>query len=62
MPFSGEICSELGAYKSVCCGTEVVVAAGTKFPICPNHTEWPAEWRMLPDWRPKKKTASAKKK
>ena len=46
MPLNGEINSEFGVYRSLCCGDEIVIVVGARFPDCPNkhprltRTQW----------------------
>jgi hypothetical protein len=49
MPQNGDVNTAFGVYKSVCCGAEIVVAAGISFPDCPNHLKLPTEWKSLAD-------------
>lgn len=49
MPLDGEKCTKLGTYKSTCCETELVIAAGAKFPRCKNHLDQATEWKLLPE-------------
>jgi len=49
MPQNGETNERLGFYKNQCCGKEIVVPAGTKFPRCPNHPELLTIWESLMD-------------
>jgi hypothetical protein len=60
MQREGEICNQLGTYKSSCCDAELVVAAGAKFPRCSKHPDKPTEWRLLPELKIRK--AAGKKK
>ncbi|HEY2384494.1 MAG TPA: hypothetical protein VGK48_25225 [Terriglobia bacterium] len=52
MPANGEINSEFGVYRNVCCGLEVVLAAGAAFPDCPNHPRLPTAWKSISDDQP----------
>ena len=49
MPQNGETNEKLGFYKNQCCGKEIVVPAGTKFPGCPNHPGLITIWESLID-------------
>ncbi len=47
MPENGEINKQFGVYKSVCCGREVVVCEGAKFPDCPRHKNLSTIWKPV---------------
>jgi len=47
MPRSGEKNTQSGVYQSVCCELEIVIAAGSKFPSCPNHPQTITEWQAI---------------
>ena len=47
MPQNGEICSKFGIYRSLCCGAEIVIAAGAAFPDCPKHPRLTTKWKPL---------------
>src|SRR5262245_59615700 len=49
MPQNGETNEKLGFYKNQCCGKEIVVPAGTKFPGCPHHPGPITIWESLID-------------
>ena len=49
MPQNSEVNQKFGVYKSVCCGSEIVIGAGTIFPDCPNHPRLTTMWKLLPD-------------
>jgi hypothetical protein len=49
MPVSGDINEEFGIYTSVCCRTEIVISAGSRFPNCPKHPKPPTEWKSTTD-------------
>jgi len=36
-----------GVYKSVCCGTEIVITKGATFPNCPDHPRQTTIWKPL---------------
>ena len=62
MPVSGEINEEFGVYVSVCCGQEIAIAAGSKFPNCPKHANVRTEWKLTAnesDQRPKSDKSAA---
>jgi len=37
---------QFGIYKAVCCGYEIVVTEGARFPDCPEHKR-PARWELV---------------
>jgi hypothetical protein len=49
MPSNGEINNCFGVYKTVCCGSEIVIAEGAKFPDCPKHPTLSTEWKSIDD-------------
>jgi hypothetical protein len=49
MPTNGEINQRFGVYRSVCCGAEIVIAAETVFPDCPNHPKLSTKWKGVDD-------------
>jgi hypothetical protein len=49
LPFNGEINLIFGAYTSVCCGSEIVIPAGSTFPDCPNHSKLTTKWKSVAD-------------
>ena len=49
MPMNGEINDRFGIYKSVCCGSEIVIAEGAKFPDCRKHPKLPTKWNSITD-------------
>jgi hypothetical protein len=49
MPQNGEKNTTFGVYRSLCCGFEVVIAAGAKFPDCPNHPKLKTQWQPVHD-------------
>ncbi len=64
MAKNGEINKKFGIYKSLCCGFEIVLVEGAKFPDCPNHSRLTTEWKSTSDERVPRATElpSAKKK
>jgi hypothetical protein len=46
MPKTGERNEQFGMYISDCCGSEIVIAAGAVFPLCPKHCRF-ATWTNL---------------
>ena len=51
VPQNGEENEKFGVYKSLCCGAEIVIKAGTIFPDCPNHPKLTTIWKPLLDDR-----------
>jgi len=51
MPVNGETNKRLGLYKTLCCGTEMIIADGMVFPDCPKHPKLPTKWKSLVDER-----------
>jgi hypothetical protein len=49
VPYNGEISDTFGVYESVCCGAEIVIAEGGKFPDCPKHPKLLVEWNPTTD-------------
>ena len=47
MPKNRELNWKFGVYKNVCCGTEIVVPAGSPFPDCARHLDQPTEWKLV---------------
>jgi len=49
MPSNGEINNSFGVYKTLCCGSEIVIAEGAKFPDCPKHLTISTQWKSIHD-------------
>jgi hypothetical protein len=49
MPLNGDTNERFGVYMSVCCGMEIVIAEGAKFPYCPNHPKLSTKWKSTTD-------------
>jgi hypothetical protein len=49
MPQNGELNKRFGVYKSVCCGSEIVLMEGAAFPDCPKHPKLTTIWKSLTD-------------
>jgi hypothetical protein len=47
MPANGDINTEFGVYRSLCCGREIMVREGTKFPDCPRHPNLSTVWKRV---------------
>ena len=47
MPQNGEINDKFGTYKSLCCGAEIVINSGARFPDCPRHLNLPTIWKAI---------------
>jgi hypothetical protein len=67
MPMNGDINERFGVYTSLCCGAEIVIPEGARFPDCPRHRGLTTTWksddepiRQAKDlWSGKKKRDSA---
>jgi hypothetical protein len=44
MPLTGERNALFGVFKSQCCGAEIVIRSGAKFPTCPDHPRIRTFW------------------
>ena len=51
MPQNGEENQKFGVYQSICCGAEIVINVGTRFPDCPRHPNLATTWRPIPEER-----------
>ena len=49
MPYNCEISDRFGVYRSVCCGAEIAIAEGAKFPDCPKHPKLVTKWESVGD-------------
>jgi len=47
MPHNGEPNTKFGVYRSICCGTEIVISEGAKFPDCPRHVRLTTKWKLV---------------
>jgi len=47
LPQNGEINDKFGTYKSLCCGAEIVINSGARFPDCPRHLNLPTIWKAI---------------
>ena len=47
MPSNGEVNTEVGVYKTLCCDAVIEITAGTAFPDCPNHPKLPTVWKRI---------------
>jgi hypothetical protein len=52
MPHNGETNQKFGVYRSLCCGQEIILPAGKRFPDCPSHKNLPTIWRPEVDDSP----------
>jgi hypothetical protein len=48
-PQNGELNKRFGVYRSLCCGAEIVIPEGVRFPDCPNHPKLPTQWKSVKD-------------
>ncbi len=44
---NGNVNETFGVYKSVCCGSEIVITKGAIFPKCPDHPRLTTIWKQL---------------
>jgi hypothetical protein len=49
MSKNGSVSPRFGAYKSLCCGAEIIVNEGVVFPDCPNHPKLTTYWKPIDD-------------
>jgi len=49
MPRNGETNPKFGAYKTLCCGKEIILREGDPFPDCPNHPGLTTLWKPIVD-------------
>ena len=49
VPWNGDINERFGVYRNVCCGLEIAIAEGAKFPDCPNHPKLTTKWKSTTD-------------
>ena len=47
MPHNGDQSPDSGVYKSVCCGAQIAINAGSPFPDCPNHSKLTTIWKPV---------------
>jgi len=47
MPQSGEINTNFGVYKNLCCGREIIIRKGATFPSCLNHPKSVTLWNVV---------------
>ncbi len=47
MPRNGEINTQFGVYKNLCCGAEIVIPEDVTFPECARHVNLPTEWKSV---------------
>jgi hypothetical protein len=47
MPHNGEKNIQSGSYRSLCCGTQIVINAASTFPDCPNHPRLSTTWKLV---------------
>jgi hypothetical protein len=51
MLMNGDRCIQFGVYRSLCCGVEIIIAAGATFPECPKHVKLPTSWKPVNEGR-----------
>ena len=47
MPQNGDVNMKFGMYRNVCCGEEIIVAEGMKFPDCSKHQRLTTWWKPI---------------
>jgi hypothetical protein len=47
MPENGETNTKFGVYRTLCCGSEIVIVEYMTFPDCPNHPKLTTVWKPL---------------
>jgi hypothetical protein len=64
MPQNGDINRVFGVYKSLCCGTEIMIREGATFPDCKNHPKLSTVWKAIelsnpaePEGKPDRRSA-----
>jgi hypothetical protein len=53
MPHNGEMNTRFGVYKNLCCGLEIMLREGMRFPDCANHPKLTTIWKSLTNEMPK---------
>jgi hypothetical protein len=61
MPISGQSNPKFGVYISECCGSEIVIAEGARFPPCPDHPDCRTKWMSIVDEPNRQVTDTTKK-
>jgi hypothetical protein len=47
MPKNGEINTQFGLYRSLCCDRELIIREGDNFPDCPRHKNLSTVWKLI---------------
>ena len=47
MPANGDTNRQFGVYRSLCCGHEIMLREGSKFPDCPKHPNLSTVWKQV---------------
>jgi len=47
MPTNGEVNTRFGLYKNLCCGQQLIVREGNKFPDCKHHPKLTTIWKHV---------------
>jgi hypothetical protein len=47
MPKNGEINTQFGLYRSLCCDREIMIREGEPFPDCPRHKNLSTVWKLI---------------
>jgi hypothetical protein len=49
MAANGDLNTRFGVYTSLCCGLEIVISEGARFPDCPKHPHLTTTWKSTVD-------------
>ena len=47
MPKNGDVNESFGVYRNVCCGQEIIIRQGAKFPDCKKHSRLSTVWKPI---------------
>ena len=47
MPKNGEVNTQFGLYRSLCCDRELIIREGETFPDCPRHKKLSTVWKFV---------------
>ena len=47
MAQNGDVNMQYGLYRNLCCGLEIIVREGAKFPDCENHPKLSTVWKLV---------------
>jgi hypothetical protein len=57
VPRNGELNTQLGLYRTLCCDRELVIREGETFPDCPRHKNLSTVWKLIKPERGQTKTS-----